>query len=441
MTDFNQHSGSGDRREPKIGFLVKTFPKLSETFILGEILGLERQGLSLDIFSLRRPSDRQVQPAARDLRATVSYVPPVSALQFPAVVAAHLRLLGKSPARYLGALRFLLSRAEGVGVREFLQAGCLAGQLRRNRIEHLHVHFASEPAGVAELVEKLTGIPYSISAHAKDIYLPCAASLRRKLRGARFTVTCTEYNRDFLTRVAGADARVYRMYHGLDLGLFRVGGEAPAARDAVPTILSVGRLREKKGFEVLIEACGRLRDAGVTLRCRIVGYGPDRKRLAALIARYRLEDTVELCGKMTHEALIGLYREATVFVLPCLIARDGDRDGIPNVLLEAMALRLPVVSTEISGIPEVVRHGENGLLTQPRDAPALAAAIQSLFDRPEERARMGAAGRETIERMFSIDDNLATVRALLADASRHAARGPVAEAGIKPVDGGRAYAS
>jgi glycosyltransferase involved in cell wall biosynthesis len=335
------------------------------------------------------------------------------------VIAAHVALIVKSPWRYLKALLFLLRREEPDRTRAFLQAGYLANQLSRAGIAHLHAHFVSEPAGVAELASKLERISYSISAHAKDIYLSPPDSVRRKIRGARFTVTCTEYNRNQLARIAGPDATVLRMYHGVDLSRFRAERSGDAQEER-PLVLSVGRLREKKGFAVLIEACRLLRETGTAMRCLIVGYGEEHDRLEFLISRYALEDTVHLIGKMTHDDLIELYRQTAVFALPCQVASDGDRDGIPNVLLEALAMEIPVISTSVSGIPEVIRDGVNGLMIAPNDAQALADAIRRLLDSPALRKRLGAAGRHTVATRFCNDANLETVRDLLLAASRSA---------------------
>src|SRR5256714_215118 len=405
-----------------IGFLVKAYPKISETFILEELLGLERNGLRPHIFSMRQPTDAVCYDASGTVRAPVTYLPSAGVSNAMQGVRAHVALIVGKPWRYLQALVFVLRCEEGGRARAFFQAGYLANRLSRAGIRHLHAHFASEPAGVAELVSKLAGISYSISAHAKDIYLSSPASLRRKMSGAWFTVTCTEYNRKHLAGIATPEAMVLCMYHGIDLERFKRGPAAARAAGA-PLLLSVGRLREKKGFATLIEACRLLRDAGKVVRCKIVGYGEEHGRLAALISRHGLNDAVQLAGKMTQDELIDLYRSASVFALPCQVASDGDRDGIPNVLLEAMAMELAVVSTSVSGIPEVIQDGINGLLVKPGDAAALATAIGCVADGPALRRRLGEAGRHTVATMFCSEANLQTVRQLLLAASRGVGEG------------------
>ena len=415
-----------------IAVLVKTYPKISETFILEELLGLERHGLRLHLFSLQHPTDPVCHEANRALRAPVTYLPGARVADAVAAVRAHATLMVKRPGCYLHALLFALRRAEGGGVYAFFQAGWLAQKLAKAGVRHLHTHFASSPAGVAELVSKLAGISYSISAHAKDIYLSSPASLRRKLDSARFTVTCTEYNRRHLASIASPQATVVRMYHGIDLGRFHRGAGREPARGA-PLLLSVGRLRAKKGFATLIEACRILRDSGRTVCCKIVGYGEEHDALASLIARHGLGKAVQLVGRLTQEEVIALYRRAAVFALPCQVASDGDRDGIPNVLLEAMAMELAVVSTEVSGIPEVIQGGVNGLLVRPGDARALAVAIARLLDDSSLRGRLGEAGRATVARRFHADDNLQTLRKLLLLASGGVADGAPDRRPVAPV--------
>jgi glycosyltransferase involved in cell wall biosynthesis len=405
---------------PTIGFLVKTYPKVSETFILQELAGLERHGLRLHIFSLRQPTDSICHAAHQTVRAPVIYLSPAISI---AAVMAHVSLMAKRPWRYLRALWFALRREESGRIRAFFQAGYVAQCLSKAGIRHLHAHFASEPAGVAELVSALAPISYSISAHAKDVYLPSPAELRRKISGARFTVTCTEYNRKYLASIATPEATVLRMYHGIDLDRFQ-RGSVPAAPVGPPLVLSVGRLREKKGFATLIEACRLLRDAGTAVRCKVVGYGEEHDRLLELIHRHGLQQVVQLVGKMTHEDLIHLYREATVFTLPCQVARDGDRDGIPNVLLEAMAMELAVVSTNVCGIPEVIQDGINGLLVRPADPTALAACVARVLTDKSLRRRLGGAARHTVATMFRTDENLRVVRNFLLAAARERMTAP-----------------
>lgn len=415
--------------------LVKTYPKISETFILEELLGLERQGLPLHIFSLQHPTDPVRHAANGELRAPVTYLPQARVSDLGRALRAHAKLMMTRRRHYLRGLLLALRRAEGGRIYAFFQAGYLAHQLTTAGIRHVHAHFASDCAGVAELASKLAGVSYSISAHAKDIYLSSAASLRRKLDSACFTVTCTEYNRRYLASIASPRAVLLRMYHGVDLNRFP-GADGRELAPGVPLVLSVGRLRAKKGFTTLIEACRILHESGRPFSCKIVGYGEQHDALAGLIARHGLGKAVQLIGRKTQEEVIALYRRATIFALPCQVASDGDRDGIPNVLLEAMAMGLAVVSTEVSGIPEVIHDQVNGLLVRPGDAQALAAAIARLLDDSSLRTSVGEAGRKTVAGRFRAEDNLQTLRKLLGLASlrvgdRARDRRPVAAARMR----------
>jgi glycosyltransferase involved in cell wall biosynthesis len=392
------------------------FPKLSETFILEEILGLERAGVALRLYTLAPPTDAIAHPAVAQVRAPVTQVPQSLRGHRREFAVRHLRLFARAPLRYVRALSAVLGRGRGA-LREFLQAGWLAGQLRDDGVEHLHAHFISTPADVAATVSRLTALPFSISAHAKDIYLSAPADLRRKLEAARFTVTCTDFNRRTLASIAPG-ARVHRMYHGIDHTQFHPRHRASTATPAV--ILSVGRLREKKGLDTLIDACRVLRRRGKAFRCEIVGYGEEHDRLQSHIALHGLTDTVRLLGKLTREQVIECYARAAVYVQPSRIAADGDRDGIPNVLLEAMAMGLPVVASNVSGLPELVSDGQNGLVVEPDDPVALADAIARLLCEPELGAALASRARETVTRSFDNDYNLKLLCRLLQDDPRGA---------------------
>lgn len=403
----------------RTGILVKTYPKVSETFILEEILGLERLGLPLHIYSLSLPTDNVFHRAGERVQARISYVPSVSPRTLLSLLADHARLLFRHPFRYLDTCAYTLRTAGPGRLWQFLRAGALAALCRRHGITHLHTHFISDPTTIAELVRYFTGLPFSISAHAKDIYLSAAGELRRKMAAARFTVTCTEYNLQHLAAIAASGTRVQRMYHGIDLGRFCPDVDAIRDKATVisshPLLLSVGRLREKKGFPTLIAACRKLMDAGIAFDCRIVGYGPEQERLQHLIDTQGLTDRVQLLGKLTQDEVIRLYRSATMFVLPCRIASDGDRDGIPNVLLEAMAMALPVISTPISGIPEVVEDHQTGLLVPPGDASALATAMLSILTQTGMGQKLGQAARARVSSRFSNEINVLQLSRLILE--------------------------
>jgi glycosyltransferase involved in cell wall biosynthesis len=393
-----------------LGVLVRVWPKLSETFILEEVLGLERKGVALRLYALDAPTDAIAHEAVSRVRAPLQRV--AAAAGSREMLARHASLAAAGPLGYLRALAMALRRGHA-GWCDFLRAGWLAAQLRSDGVTHLHVHFISGPADIAQLAARISGIPFSISAHAKDIYLSRPLDLRRRLQAARFTVTCTEANRATLAAIA-PQAPVRLMYHGIDREVFHPSRRTGAAAQDLPLIVAVGRLRAKKGLDTLIDACRLLHERGERVRCEIVGYGEEHDALARHIAGAGLADHVRLAGKLPRDQVLERYSRAAVFVQPSRIAANGDRDGIPNVLLEAMAMGLPVVASRVSGIPELVQDGVNGLLVEPDAAPALADAIARLLRHPEQAAAFGQAARATVAAAFDNDVNLRTLVGLLA---------------------------
>jgi len=404
---------------PKIGYLLKTYPKVSETFILNEILELENQGLDLHIFSLRNPSDEKFHPDVAKVKAQVTYIPSIlpklTSEDFASLLQAQVELIAQDKERYWQMMNFYDNRPEEKRLNEFLQAGYLILELQRLKIAHLHAHFANIPTAVAEIVQQFSGISYSITAHAKDIYLSKSEVLNRRITKADFVLTCTQYNQKFLQAISQSTP-IHLSYHGLDLTRFQP--VVVEAQNQEPLILSVGRFCEKKGFPYLLQACQILKQKGYKFRCCIVGYGPLQGEIERIIEELQLDDIVSLAGKMTQDELVKLYRQADMFVLPCLITEDGDRDGIPNVLLEAMAMNVPVISTNISGITELINHQTNGLLVPSKDSHALAKEIAELIERPQLIQQLKEAGRATILRQFSLDKNIKQVKNLLLTSAR-----------------------
>ena len=398
-----------------IAYVVKAWPRLSETFILNEIISLEQRGVPLRIFSVREPDAGPSHSKVAQVRAKVTCL----ALRphWKQAVAANLRLLCQQPGRYLRILLEIITanaiRHRFDPPRTFFQAGYLADILSREPADHLHAHFASTPTRVAMLAHRLSGIPYTFTAHAKDIYLSNLGALRVRLEGARGVVTCTQYNRDFLSKQYGplCDGKVHCIYHGLDLSEFKFN-LATKADPAEPVILSVARLVEKKGLGDLIAAADILRRRGRVFQVEIIGSGPLREALKAQAKRLGLADRVRLLGAQAHETVCLAYQRASVFVLPCVIASNGDRDGIPNVLLEAMASGVPVVTTPVSGIPELVESGVDGLLVPPNDPAALAEAIDKLLASQGLRESLARAARAKIESSFSLDASAERLLAL-----------------------------
>jgi glycosyltransferase involved in cell wall biosynthesis len=407
-----------------VGYVPKGFPRISETFVTNEILHLERLGLDIRIYPLKRPEGGARQSNVREVKAGVRYLPERIVLALPLLVPVHAVLALRRPRAYSRTLRWTLGRClrqrSTSTLRRFFQAGWLVGwTLRGTRIDHFHAHFCHGPATVAMFVKWLTGVPFSFTAHAKDLYLTERDILRDKMREATFVVTCTSANLRYLEEVGGDLVPVHRIYHGLDLSRFARGaGEqvVPLAAYSdggrLPIVLSVGRLVDKKGFDTLLRACALLRDRGLRFRCMIYGDGPQREALEALTAELALTEMVSMPGAVLQDELLDIYRQATVFALPCQVLDNGDRDGLPNVLVEAMAMEVPVVSTAVSGVPELVDSGDNGLLVPPRQALALADAIEALLRDPALRRRMARAGRERVLAEFDVGRNTERLLAL-----------------------------
>jgi colanic acid/amylovoran biosynthesis glycosyltransferase len=398
----------------RVGYVLKMYPRFSETFILNELLELERQGLQVRIFSLRPPNDGVFHADVARVRARVTYIPAVDLRKALSFVGPHARLLASRPASYARAVLRTVGRA--TSLRTFVRAGYVADYVRREGIAHVHAHFASAPTSVALEVSRLLGVPYSFTAHAKDIYIEGVRQddLSEKLGNARFAVTVSEYNRRYLASLDGG-ARLVRVYNGLDLERYKT---QRTEREEPPLVFAVGRLIEKKGFADLVRACALLRRDGVAFRCRIVGKGPLQAELAGLVSALGLEDRVELSGAIPREQLVGHYRAASVLVAPCVVGSDGNRDGLPTVLVEAMALGVPVVATAVTGIPELVEDGRTGLIVPERDPRALAGAIRRVLADPSGAAGLAEAARRRVERDFDLSANVAELRRLLEEPAR-----------------------
>jgi glycosyltransferase involved in cell wall biosynthesis len=389
-----------------VGYVLKVYPRFSETFIVHEVLAHERAGLALHLFSLRPPVEGRFHEMLARVRAPVSYLPS------GALRADRLWRDLADAAAVLPGLFAALDELRDQTADDLHQGVLLAREVRLRGITHLHAHFGTVAAGVARIAARLAGVPYSFTAHAKDIFWDGVdeAALRSRIADAAAVVTVSDFNaarlRALHQRAAG---RIHRIYNGIDLERFRF--REPDERP--PLIAAVGRLVEKKGFVDLIDACALLAAAGMAFSCRIAGAGPLADGLRARIDAAGLESRVELIGPRSHDEVRALVEEAAVLAAPCRVAVNGDRDGLPTVLLEAMALGTPCVSTPVTGIPEAIRHGRTGLLVAERDPAALAAALADLLVDAGLRARLARAARALVERRFDVDRNAAEMRSLL----------------------------
>ena len=392
----------------RLVYIIGTYPLLSTTFIDREIKILRQWGLDLQLVAIRRPGGiLPLSAEQQKLQRGAIYLLPVDWSNF---VIGHLFFALFRFRAYFGTLFYLLTqphpdlRARFMTLLHFAEGVYAAHLLRGQLLGQLHAHFVDRAAVVALVSSRLLNVPYSLTAHARDIYVK-PVLLHAKISEAKFITTCTAYNQAYLLQMIGEElnGKLYLAYHGLYLDDYQPSSSQPQ-RDR-PLILSVGRLTEKKGFPYLIAACRRLKEQGYDFACHIVGEGPLRQELETLIAQLGLEDTITLCGAMPHEDVIEKYKKAMIFVLPCILSKDGDRDGIPNVLLEAMAMQVPVVSTRHSGIPELVQDRVNGLLVPPGDEEALTIALAELLDNPDLRGKLGQRGRQKVVKDFDVERN------------------------------------
>lgn len=392
-------------------FVLKGYPRLSETFIAQEIRALEQHGLDILIYSLRHPTDPARHAVHDEIRAPVHYLPEYLSDDPRRVFRALRRLGGRCRLyRALGTwLRDLLRDPTANRVRRFGQAVVLAAEMP-DSVGRLHAHFLHTPASVARYAALLSGRPWSCSAHAKDIWTTPEWEKRQKVSECRWLTVCTETAAVLMRRLVDDPAKVLMNYHGIDLERFPPPASHPAGPDGTDPgrpvhILAVGRAVDKKGFDDLLHALAAV-PREQHWRLTHIGDGELLPKLKELAARLGLTGRVEWLGALDQSRLLNHYRSADVLVLPSRVSADGDRDGLPNVLLEAQSQGLPVVSTSVGGILELVDHEVNGLLVAQRDCPALTAALRRLTADPALRRRLGQAGQARVREQFSLQANI-----------------------------------
>ena len=384
----------------KIVYIIGTYPRLTTTFIDREIYSLEKLGAEIKIVSIRRP-DAALSRDQIQLINRIQYLLPAN---IASLLLGHIRYAFGQPKKFFGTLYYLLSCPHpSVSSRiktlmHFGEGVYAAYQLRKVQFDHVHAHFMDRVAVIALIISRLLDVPYSLTAHAGDIYVD-PILLPEKMAGAKFITTCTGYNKSHLEQFGENifNHKLFCIYHTLSVNEYQ-GYEFRSNDQSI--ILSVGQLKERKGFNYLLNACRLLVDRGYSFICQIVGDGPQKEYLDAQVKLLSLEDHVQLCGALPHQEVIEKYQQASLFVLPAILASDGDRDGIPNVILEAMAMELPIVSTDHSAIPEVVEHGVNGLLVPPADEIALADALEEIIENPRYGRELGSRGRDIVVEKF-----------------------------------------
>jgi glycosyltransferase involved in cell wall biosynthesis len=384
--------------------VLKGYPRLSETFIAQELWGLELRGFKLHLISLRHPTDKKRHPIHDQIQAPVTYLPEYL-YQEPVRVFRgwwRARRLRGYRAAFWQWLRDWRRDPTPNRGRRWGQALVLAAELPADRAL-IYTHFMHTPGSVARYASLMRGTPFALSAHAKDIWTIPEWETREKLADAAWTVTCTGANAEHLKALAADPSRVELVYHGLDLGRFPPPEPRASVRDGADSahpvqFLSVGRLVAKKGYADLLHALAGLPE-GLHWRLIHIGGG-DRAGLTALAERLGLAGRIDWRGAQAQTDVLAAYRNADLFVLASRIAADGDRDGLPNVLMEAQSQSIACVATAVSAIPELIREGETGLLVPPEDRPALTAALARLATNPALRDRLGVAGQVRVRADF-----------------------------------------
>lgn len=442
-----------DQRPPaatrtRVAYIMSRFPKLTETFILYEILALEQQDVQVELYPIlrarntanhpegasllkkliERVSDTKgemvMHPEAAPLVERAHYLPFIS---WP-ILRAQFRFLLRRPAAYLGALATLMRANWGsanffvgaLGI--FPKIVYFAELIEADGVQHVHAHFANHPAAAAFVVHRLTGIPYSFTAHGADLQVD-QHMLREKVAAAAFVVTISDYNKELIVQVCGESCRdkVAVIHCGVDTQVFRADPSRATQRPAGGPfeILCTGTMYEVKGHTYLIEACRLLAERGVDFICHLVGDGPDRAALAEQVERAGLADKILFHGQRTRAEIVALLQQVDAVTVPSIPTDSGRREGIPVVCMEAMASGTPVVASGISGIPELIDTEVSGLLVPPRDPQALADALMRLHDDPALRQRLGQGGRDKVLREF---DQYANAGALAQRFSKEARR-------------------
>ncbi len=400
----------------RVAYVVSRFPKLTETFVLYELLALEELGYEVELFPLLREHEDVVHPEAKRLVDEAHYEPFLSG----PILRSQVSLAIHRPRAYFGALFAIVRDAFGSsnyllgGLAVFPKVAHVARKLEAAGVDHVHCHFANHPATAGFVIRRLTGIPYSFTAHGYDVHRDLHM-LSRKVAEASVVVTISEYNRKLIVAECGSAAtgKVRVVHCGVDTELF-----APAStHDAEQTfrILCVASFEEVKGHEHLVAACRLLVEQGVAFTCRLVGGGPLQVHVEQLVSEMGLDDRIRFEGPRTRDEVVQFLRDADAAVMPSVWTRQGDREGIPVALMEAMAAGVPVVASDISGIPELVEHEQTGLLVAPGDAAAIASALRRLAEDPQLRAQLASNGRLKVVEQFDVRRNAAELAALLEE--------------------------
>ena len=406
----------------RVAVVLKGYPRLSETFIAAELLGLERAGMDLHLFSMRHPTDTEVHPVHREISAPVTYLPEYLHDEPVRVLKGLLKAIRRSGfgLAFRTWLKDLSSDVSRNRFRRFGQAAVLVAEMPDD-ITHLHAHFIHTPASVTHYASLMSGLPWTCSAHAKDIWTSNDHDLAGKLSAAQWVVTCTRVGHEHLQSLAIDPDRVHLSYHGLDLERFASPGKRQSQRDGASAdnpvqLLTVCRAVEKKGLDTLLAALAEL-PSGCNWHWSHIGGGADLiERLKRQSVTLGIEDRITWLGAQPQTAVLDAYRRSDLFVLPCRIAPDGDRDGLPNVIVEAQSQGLCCLSTNVSGVPELITDGANGILVPPDNIAALSGALHDIITDPERRNQMGRNGEARVRDDFSASSSITYLKQLFDQA-------------------------
>ena len=397
-----------------LAYIAQSFPDLTQTFVYREVLALEKLGMPVTTFAIWKKPPGRVSEEARHFIERTCYALPV---HWPGYLLAHLHSLLAHPARYLKTALFVLSRREESfknrkrTLFHLCEAVYLVREMHKRGIGHIHAHFSINAATVALVSARLLKISFSFTAH--NILFRDSLIIREKIREAKFVAAISECTRNYLIDIVSDDTvedKIHIIRCGLDPEKFLPPVTKPAKE--IPNILFVAQLTEKKGAPILLEACKILCEGGYSFQCTIVGDGPQKALVEHLVRELNLGCFVRLAGRTFQEQLIDYLEKADIFVLPCIVGADGDRDGIPVSLMEAMAMEIPCVSTFVSGIPELIVNGENGLLVEEKNPSALAEALKRLLTDEDLRRELGKKGRERIVLEFDVRKSANKLKAL-----------------------------
>ena len=396
----------------EIAVVLKGYPRLSETFIAQELKALEDHNFTLHIFSLRNPTDKTIHPIHNEIQANISYLPEYIHFQPIRIIRSFWKMrnnkhLGKAVKLWYQDLKRDLTRNR---IRRFAQAIVMAAEFPQS-CNKIYAHFMHTPGSVARYASILLGKPWGFSAHAKDIWTLAEWEKRQKLDSASFAVTCTQANLNHLQELA-SKPNVKRVYHGLDFNRFPDPGEKLLNSASIPsepvTILSVGRAVSKKGYPVLLQALATLNE-NVPWQLIHIGGGKDSKALQQLAIELEISEKINWKGALSQDQVLKAYQQSDIFVIASVIDPDGDRDGLPNVLMEAQSQRLCCVATSVSGIPELIKHNETGLLVESGSSDQLAEALNLVITDPDIRLQLANAGFEYVRKNFSQDKEISTL--------------------------------